>query len=446
MEPLIRELLRSLSGTQPGQMSLNHTKIHWLIRLRTVATITQTLAFIPGLRLGLIDTHHIGWYFLVVGALTVFNGLSLRWIKRRQLEPAAWLVFLQLALDLVGLTCLLNLSGGWANPFISLYFLHAAVGALLLQHGLNILFFTLLAYCLSSTFYLSGMMGAHWSKASLPGTTILLVQVFIAFMIWMLTGWLAATFRALNRNVQTLREQNSRLDRLRAIGAIAAGFSHRLATPLNTVKIRLERLQRRSSAPPLHNDLQIAVDNLQTCEAILRTYFTERLEPEHLTLEDTDMVILIERICKNWLLDNATVRLHLDMPRQPSLYCQISPVEFSRSFIDMLDNARDAQQEIASIDVTVQRLDHDVEILIDDDGPGFSTAALARVGEPFFTDKAHGFGLGLFTAFALTHSLSGQFAIENRYSGGGRVTIRLPIRHTEGDHDDHTNAAFDRGR
>lgn len=451
MEPIIRELLRSLSGTRPGQMSLNHTKIYWLIRLRTIATITQTLAFIPGLRLGLIDPHNSGWYFLVVGALTVFNGVSFWWIKRRQFEPAEWLVFLPLAVDLLGLTCLLNLSGGWSNPFISLYFLHAGVGALLLQHGFNMVFFALVAYCLSSTFYMSGMLGTQLSKASLPGTTVLLAQVFIAFMIWMLTSWLATTFRALNSHLQTLREQNSRLDRLRAIGAIAAGFSHQLATPLNTVKIRLERLRRRRLSPPLHDDIQIAIDNLQQCEAILRTYFTERLEPEHLDLEATDITTLMQRICKNWLLDNAQVRLHLHAPYSRPLYCHISPVAFSRSLMDLLDNARDAQPDNAKIDMTVQPLAHDVDIMIDDHGPGFSSAVLARVGEPFLTDKTHGFGLGLFTAFALIHSLSGQFSIENRLGGGGRIIIRLPlcpapIRHSEVVHANGTHAYLDSGR
>ncbi len=451
MEPLIRELLRSLSGTQAGQMSLNHTKIYWLIRLRTVATITQTLAFIPGLRLGLIDPRHVSWYFLVVGTLTVFNGLSFWWIKHRQLEPTESLVFLQLAIDLVGLTCLLNLSGGWHNPFVSLYFLHAGVGALLLQRSLNILFFALVAYGISSTFYLSGMIGTFLSTSSLPGTTVLLAQVFIAFMIWMLTSWLAVTFRALNRNVQTLREQNSRLDRLRAVGAIAAGFSHRLATPLNTVKMRLERLQRQNLSHFPQSDIQTAAQSLQRCEDILRTYFTERLEPEYLDLEDIDMGALIQRICKNWLIDNLSVRLRIHTPQPQSLYCQISPVEFSRSLIDMLDNARDAQHKNPEIDITVRPLESDVDIIIDDHGPGFSNTVLARVGEPFLTNKEHGSGLGLFTAFALTHSLSGQFTIENRHGGGGRVIISLPARHAparqaEVVYDNSTNAHFDSGR
>jgi signal transduction histidine kinase len=121
-------------------------------------------------------------------------------------------------------------------------------------------------------------------------------------------------------------------------------------------------------------------------------------------------------------------------------------VEFSRSFIDLLDNARDAQKENVAIDVAVRPLAHDVEMIIDDHGPGFSNTVLTRVGEPFLTDKERGFGLGLFTAFALTHSLSGQFSIENRYGGGGRVIMRLPIRPAEVVHDDSTTAAIDRGR
>jgi signal transduction histidine kinase len=84
-----------------------------------------------------------------------------------------------------------------------------------------------------------------------------------------------------------------------------------------------------------------------------------------------------------------------------------------------------------------------VEILIDDDGPGFSDDILARVGEPFLTEKPDGFGLGLFTAFALTHSLSGHFAILNRDSGGGRVIMRLPVINAEYHHDLPTKALAD---
>ncbi len=72
---------------------------------------------------------------------------------------------------------------------------------------------------------------------------------------------------------------------------------------------------------------------------------------------------------------------------------------------------------------------------------------LTRVSEPFLTDKEYGSGLGLFTAFALVHSLSGQFTIENGHGGGGRVMIRLPIRHApvrhaKVVHDDSTNTHF----
>jgi two-component system sensor histidine kinase RegB len=110
----------------------------------------------------------------------------------------------------------------------------------------------------------------------------------------------------------------------------------------------------------------------------------------------------------------------------------------------VLDNAREVHGEgTAHITVTVRQIEGAVELLIDDDGPGFSDDVLARVGEPFLTEKPDGFGLGLFTAFALTHSLSGHFTILNRDTGGARVIMRLPVINAEYEYDDPKKALVD---
>jgi two-component system sensor histidine kinase RegB len=439
MDFLGRDLIAGFSLTEPDAVSINRAEIQWLIRLRTVATLLQALAFIPGLRLGLIAPGHYGSYFLVVGVLTLFNGLSFVWLKRRQREPSDGAVFVQLAVDLAGLTCLLNLSGGWRNPFISLYFLHAGLGALLLQRLLNVMFFALVVYSISITFYLTGFLATSAWASPLPRMTLLLAKVFVAFIIWILMSWLAVTLRKLNHNVQLLREQNSRLDRLRAIGAIAAGFSHRLATPLNTVRMRLERVARRSEASTVRHEVQIALEGVERCGDILQSYFAGRLEPDGFDLELVDVGSFVERVCRNWRFDNDEVALHIDRQRGGRMCCQISPVEFSRSLIDLLDNAREAQTGAAAhIRVTVRRVGDVAEISIDDNGPGFPDDVIARLGEPFLTSKTDGSGLGLFTAFALTHSLSGSFAVYNREGGGGRVVIRLPLSDAEYSHDSST--------
>jgi two-component system sensor histidine kinase RegB len=445
MNHLLRELLVGFSLTEPDSVHINRAKLQWLIRLRTVATILQALAFIPGTRLGLIAPGHSSSYFLVVGVLTLFNGLSLVWLKRRQREPSDGAVFMQLAVDLVGLTGLLNLSGGWRNPFISLYFLHAGLGALLLQRLLNVTFFALVVSSISVTFYLTGLLATSAWGSPLPRMTLLLAKVFVAFIIWILMSWLAMTLRKLNRNVQLLREQNSRLDRLRAIGAIAAGFSHRLATPLNTVRIRLERVARRSAASTVRHDVRIALEGVERCGDILQSYFAGRLEPDGFDLETVDVGSFVERVCRNWRLDHDTVTLYIDRQRGERMPCRISPVEFSRSLIDLLDNAREAQTDTAAhIRVTVRRDGGTVEINIDDNGPGFSEDVITRLGEPFLTSKTDGSGLGLFTAFALTHSLSGSFAVHNREGGGGSVVIRLPLSDAEYFHGSSPQAHADR--
>lgn len=444
MERFARELLRGFSIAEPGSLGIYRTKMHWLIRLRTVAIITQALALIPGVQLGLIATSRIVPYILVVGALTGFNALALFWVHQCRSEPDDRAVFTHLTVDLIGFTALLNLSGGWQNPFISLYFLHTGLGALLLQRVVNVVFLALVMLGFTVTFSLTEAASHSIWPPLLPGTTILCAEIFVALLIWTLTSWLAVTFRKLNQNVQVLREQNSRLDRLRAVGAIAAGFSHQLATPLNTIKMRLERVVRQGATHPVHDDAHIALQNVARCEGILRSYFVERLEPERLALEPTEMVALTERVCKSWLLDHPITYLRFKSLRGLQLYCQISPVEFSCSLIDLLDNAQEAQtQRVPEIVVTVRPVGREVEIRIDDSGPGFPTDVLARVGEPFLTAKVEGAGLGLFTAFALTQSLSGQFIIQNKATGGGRVMMRLPLLRREMLYDASTPAHFD---
>jgi two-component system sensor histidine kinase RegB len=65
---------------------------------------------------------------------------------------------------------------------------------------------------------------------------------------------------------------------------------------------------------------------------------------------------------------------------------------------------------------------------VSDRGPGISPDVLARVGEPFFTTKptGRGMGLGIFLARAVVERLGGQFAIRSVPGAGTTATLALP--------------------
>jgi signal transduction histidine kinase len=63
---------------------------------------------------------------------------------------------------------------------------------------------------------------------------------------------------------------------------------------------------------------------------------------------------------------------------------------------------------------------------VDDDGPGMSSAVQARLGEPFFTTKPHGRGLGLFLVRQFVEQVGGRLLIESAEGSGTHVTMVLP--------------------
>ncbi|HEX9858483.1 MAG TPA: PAS-domain containing protein, partial [Paracoccaceae bacterium] len=101
------------------------------------------------------------------------------------------------------------------------------------------------------------------------------------------------------------------------------------------------------------------------------------------------------------------------------------------ALVNLILNARDAiGQRGGGIRLTARALrDTWLEITVEDDGPGFSEAALDRALDPFFTTKGgEGSGLGLSMVYDQTKLSGGTLRLANRATGGAQVTLRLPLR------------------
>ena len=127
------------------------------------------------------------------------------------------------------------------------------------------------------------------------------------------------------------------------------------------------------------------------------------------------------------------------LPKGVSLdvQCETGPVQalidkgkITDSLLNLVLNARDACGSSGKITLT-QRLVHDtwIEWTMQDTGAGFSTEALRRAPDPFFTTKgAEGSGLGLSMVYDMSKSAGGDLRLGNHPSGGALVTLRLPFR------------------
>lgn len=399
--------------------NIEATKLLWLIRLRWLAVILFFVLTVPALASGLLLRERVLAYLGTIGLLLTFNLATQFLLAKNRIPVSSLLVCFQLAFDLVILTVLLALTGGVNNPFISLFFLNAGLGGLLVTHRLSgpfvLLTHTLLALLQFQLLPITGAGEFLPSGANVLATFS--AQHLLVFSFWLVMrsfgAHLERQFERQTRAQMLLEKQ----DRLRAVGALAAGFSHEFASPLNAAKIRLERIARQNPS----EDIVEALDAVHACENVVRQMNSSQLDQRDFRFKEVIVKNLLEDIVETWRNENPEVKVSLSLEDDsPGL---IPPINFAQVILNLLDNARQADPQ-GEIEVTLSGSRTQFSLKIKDQGPGFHESVIGRLGEPFVTTKIDGTGLGLYVSQIFCQSLGGSLSIENK--NGASVHLQWP--------------------
>jgi two-component system sensor histidine kinase RegB len=420
----MRETLRSfIRPPIAGDGAESRAKLVWVVRLRWVAIGAQLLAMLPAIEFQILEPSMLPHFLGIVAGLVALN-LATLFALRRGIAATQGRVIFQLCADIAALSGLLALTGGAWNPLVPILFVHAGLGALLLEGHGSLLFFSLLIGCLV-VLQLAAHIPPGLEQALVPAEVLFPAQLVVALVFWILTAWLSRTLADLQEHFSTLRERRGRIDRLRAVGALAAGLSHELATPLNTAQLKLERLARKQRLGD-NEDLQTAAEALDRCEQVLRTMAGSQLRPEALDFVEVDLGALVEDLCKSLERsdDGGSVRLRVAGRGERSWRAVVPPVALCHALLNLIDNAaRSGSQEV---EVVLGGSAGQVDISVLDRGPGWPDVVRRHLGEPFVTTRPDGVGLGLYYVHTLAEAVGGALALEDRADGGAIARLSLP--------------------
>lgn len=399
----------------------NRMWLAWLTRLRWVAIVGQiiTLSFTFGVlhQPALV----LPALLALVGVLIVANTVAVRVLHQRRAVSLHTLTS-HLLIDLVVLTAFFMAAGGWGNPFLVLYFIHIAMAAVMMpvREAIFLMGFAVFANILLHELYLP----LHPERHVLPPGALMSLGQVIAFTVTVssvgtfLLG-MASTLRRQKQRLIEAHERTAQTDRLRAVGTLAAGAAHELNTPLSTIGLRLRRLNRRHDDEASQGDLSAIQIQLERCTEIVNNLLVGAGDPSASGIERKPLQTFVRDAVQLWS-HGTPVPVEIDLQDDP-IPVELPDVAFTQALTNLLENAREAQADTGStrpLRVEVFREGAHGVVRITDHGPGLPDHP-ERIGEPFFTTKATGTGLGVFVARAVAEGAGGSL----EYAREGDQTI-----------------------
>lgn len=408
-----------------------------LINLRWLAVVGQTVA-LAVVEWGLDFSLPAVPAFAVVGITAAVNiALRLAYGTTYRLsdkEAGALLAF-----DIVQLAMLLYLTGGLVNPFSILFLAPVLISSMALKPKTTLLLGALVVLVASMLAVHSHPLPWRGEPMVLPPAyivgiwaSIVVSAVFIGAYAWRvadetrkLSDALAATELVLAREQQ-----------ISAIDGLAAAAAHELGTPLATIALVVRELERAMPENTPHGaDIKLLRQQTERCRTILRTLTS--LESGLAPFDRITLSHLVEEAVSP-LRDFDTefeIRFPEDRAREPVVARNPAVLYGLESIVE---NAADFAKEKVLIEASWN--EHEVNIAVSDDGPGFAPEILGRIGEPYLRargqgllrkgkgDDEAGLGLGFFIAKTLLERGGGTLRVENRAAPETGAVVRLRWR------------------
>ncbi len=417
----------------------------WLIKLRWVAVIGQVLTILVTILFFRIQLPAV-WALAIAISVTVGSNLALMyWFSNKaQLTdrnvPSNRVLGFVLLVDLFSLTTLLFATGGPNNPFSLFFFVNVSLSALLLNRnwawGLNVMSVLCFAGLLFDHYHIDELNMGLDSIRSRGDVSLQHMGLLVAFatctsvIVYFMTR-LTDELRQQQNAVRQAEESKARFQKIEALGTLAAGAAHELATPLSTIAIVAKDVEKAFEKHPPNfpgaddviEDVSLIRSQLDRCRGILDRMSSHAGESIGEQMQSVSMEELID-CCLEGLLGRE--RVQVSLPADADSWIVEVPLDaLSQAIRGLVKNGLDADESGRAVRVQVLRLDGQVQIEITDQGPGMPEEILQRVSEPFFTTKppGKGMGLGVYLAINVLRSVEGDVVYRSTPGSGATATV-----------------------
>lgn len=234
------------------------------------------------------------------------------------------------------------------------------------------------------------------------------------------------TFKDITEKLE-MEEQLRKSDTLNVIGELAAGIAHEIRNPMTALKGFIQLLE--GSVKEDHTMyFNVITTELSRIDSIINEFLI-LAKPQAVKFVEKDisqiMKETVDLLSAQAVLHNVQFRTYYEQ-NLPRVFCESN--QMKKVFINIIKNAIEVMPKGGYITVSIQKeSEQRVHISIGDEGTGIPAHKIKKLGEPFYTTKERGTGLGLMVTYKIIEEHKGTIEVESKLGEGTVFHIYLPI-------------------
>ena len=232
------------------------------------------------------------------------------------------------------------------------------------------------------------------------------------------------------QDITEAKEQERRLqmvDRLVALGEMAAGLAHEIRNPLASIRGAAEFMVSKGGGDPNNRHLlEIIIKETDRLEDLTKSFLLYG-RPEQKQQEMVDFLLLTQQVMELLLKRKGFRGVDLQNRIPEGLEAWADPQLMKQVFLNLIINAWQAlPDQGGNIILSGRRIGDRIELKVIDNGKGIREEDLPSIFNPFFTTKPEGTGLGLSIVHRIVTQAGGELRVESSPGEGTVFTICLP--------------------